>query len=99
MDTNVLIIGNLVLFLATSLSFYLYYKAIRNNNVQQFLRMIYSGMFLKMLICLIAAFIYITTARNEVNRAAIFGFMFLYFLYTFMEIAILMKLSKPRKNA
>lgn len=98
LNSDVLIIGNLILFAATSLSFYFYYKAIRNNNVPAFLRMIYSGMFLKMLICLFAAFIYIITAET-VSKSAIFGCMFLYFLYTFIEIAILMKLSKQSKNA
>lgn len=97
-DPDVMIIGNLVLFLVTLFSFYLYYKALRTKNVQAFLRMVYGGMFLKMMICMIAAFIYIFTVRKGVSKGAIFGCMFLYFLYTFVEVAILMKLSKHQKN-
>lgn len=99
MDPVVLFAGNLILFGATVISFYLYSKAIRNKNVQAFLRMVYGGMFAKMMICLIAAFIYISTAGKATSKGAIFGCMFLYFLYTFTEVAILMKLSKQNKNA
>ena len=98
-DPDVVIFSNLILFAATCISFYFYSKALRNNNVQVFLRMIYGAMFLKMMICLIAAFIYISSAGKGVSKGAIFASMFLYFLYAFVEIAILMKLSKQQKNA
>jgi hypothetical protein len=98
-DPDVVIFSNLILFAATCISFYFYSKALRNNNVQVFLRMIYGAMFIKMLICLFAAFIYISSVGKGVNKGAIFASMFLYFLYTFVEIAILMKLSKQQKNA
>ena len=98
-DSDVVIIGNLVLFLATAISFFFYYKALRNSNVQAFLRMIYGGMFLKMMICLFAAFIYIMIAGKAVNKGAIITCLFFYLLYSFVEIVILMKQSKQRKNA
>ena len=98
-DTDVVIIGNLVLFLATSISFFFYYKALRNNNVQGFLRMVYGAMFLKMMICLFTAFIYIMIAGKAVNKGAIITCLFFYLLYSFVEIVLLMKQSKQRKNA
>jgi hypothetical protein len=97
-NPDVMIVGNIILFLATAGSFSLYHKALRNNNVQVFLRMVYGGMFLKMMICLIAAFIYIVTVKKGVSKGAIFGCMFLYFVYTFVEVSILMKLSKQQKK-
>ena len=97
-NPDVMMIGNIILFLATAGSFSLYNKAIRNNNVQVFLRMVYGGMFLKMMICLIAAFIYIVSVKKGVSKGAIFGCMFLYFVYTFVEVSILMKLSKQQKK-
>ena len=99
LDTMVMAAGNLILFIATGFSFYLYRKSLANNNVQAFLRMIYSGMFIKMLICLFSALIYISIAGKGVNKAVIFGCMFLYFLYTFAEIWIIMKLSKQNRHA
>ena len=97
-DTDVLKIGNAILLAATLTSFYLYTRSLKNNQPQAFLRYIYSGMFLKMLICLFAAFIYIASTNN-VNKPALFGCMFLYFVYSFIEIAVLLKLSKQHKNA
>jgi hypothetical protein len=95
-DREVVIAGNLVLFIATGISFFLYYKALRNNNVQAFLRMIYGGMFLKMMICLFAALIYIIIAGKTVNKGAIILCLFLYLVYNSVEIVLLLK---QRKNA
>lgn len=98
-DSNILIIGNTVLLVATLISFFLYQKSLNNNQPQAFLRYIYSGMFLKMMTCLVAAFIYIVVAGSKgVNKPALFGCMFLYFLYTFVEVSILLRLSKQQKN-
>ncbi|HEY0677901.1 MAG TPA: hypothetical protein VGD17_06430 [Chitinophagaceae bacterium] len=96
-DTDILIIGNTVLLAATMVSFVLYERSLKNSQPQAFLRYIYSGMFLKMLICLVAAFIYIVAA-DKVNKPALFGCMFLYFVYTFVEVSILLRLSKEQKN-
>lgn len=98
-DTNVLIVGNIVLFVATAVSFYLYYRALHNNRVYAFMGMIYGGMFAKMFVCIIAAFIYIRAAGTGVNKPGLFGSMFLYLVYSFIEIGIVMKLSKEKKNA
>lgn len=97
MDRRVMLVGNSILFLATFVSFYFYSKSLSNNNVHAFLRMIYGGMFAKMLICLFAAFIYIMIVKKDVSKGAIFGCMFLYFVYTFVEISIVMKLSRKEK--
>ena len=63
------------------------------------MRMIYGGMFAKMLICLFSALVYIMIAKKGVSKGAIFGCMFLYFVYTFVEISIIMKLSSKDKYA
>lgn len=97
-NPDVVRVGNLILFLATLVSFFLYFRALQNDRVQVFLRMIYSGMFIKMMTCLFAAIIYISIAGKQTSKGAIFVLMFLYFLYTFLEISIVMKLSKQQKN-
>ena len=96
-DTDVLMIGNTVLLTATLVSFFLYNRSLKHNQPAAFLRYIYSGMFIKMLICLFAAFIYIASTNN-VNKPALFGCMFLYFVYTFIEVSILLRLSKQQKD-
>ncbi len=99
MDRTVMIIGNIILFSATAVSYYLYLQSLRSNNVQASFRMIYGGMMLKMMICLFAALIYIMIAKKNVSKGAIFGCMFLYFLYTFVEVSVIMKLSRKLKDA
>ena len=97
MDRDVMLVGNLILFAATMISFNLYRRALIKNNAHAFIRMIYGGMFAKMMICLFAAVIYIMIAKKDVSKGAVFGLMFLYFVYTFVEISIIMKLSRKEK--
>ncbi len=97
-DQDVVLVGNLILFLATLISFVLYWRSLQNDRVQVFLRMIYGSMFIKMMICLFSALLYIMAAGKGVDKAGIFMCMFLYFLYTFVEMGILMKISKQKKN-
>lgn len=97
MDRGVMIVGNIVLFAATSLSFYLFRQSLKHSRPHVFMRMIYSGMFGKMIVCLIAALIYIMTAGKNLSKGAIFGCMFLYFVYSFVEIAIILKLGRRQK--
>ena len=97
MSSRVMIAGNCILFVATAISFYLFVQSLKNNNAQASLRLIYGGMFIRLMICLFAALLYIGIAKKGVSKGAIFGCMFLYFVYTFVEIAIIMKLSRKNK--
>jgi hypothetical protein len=97
-DVNVLIIGNLVLFAATAISFFLFTRSLNSKNPQAVVRTVYGGVLSKMMICLIAVFIYVSIAGKGVNKAGVFGCMFLYLLYTTFEVITLMKLSKQKKN-
>jgi hypothetical protein len=99
MSKPVMIGGNLILFIATAISFSLFLRSLANNNVHAFLRMIYGGMFAKMLIVLFTALIYIMIVKKDVSKGAVFGCMFLYFVYTFLEISIIMKLSRKDRYA
>jgi hypothetical protein len=97
-NSSLLLSGNLLLFLVTGISFILYRKALFAANTQAFLRNVYSGMLLKLFLCMIAAFIYISAAGKDVNRTGLFILMFLYLLYTFLEVAILLKISRQIKQ-
>nr|ALS90699.1 EPS_sugtrans: exopolysaccharide biosynthesis polyprenyl [uncultured bacterium] len=97
MDRYVMLAGNTILFVSTFISFRLYTRALANDNVHAFMRMIYGGMFAKMMIVLVAAMAYIFAVKKGVSKGAVFGCMFLYFVYTFVEISIIMKLSRKQK--
>ena len=98
-DADVVMICNILLVIATAVSFYMYYKALRNNNVQGFLRLIYAGMFIKMMICLFSGFLYIMISGKTVNKGGIIVCLGLYLLYSAVEVGMLLKQSKQRKNA
>jgi hypothetical protein len=97
-NVDVLIIGNVVLFAATAISFYLFTRSAGSKNPEAIVRTIYGGVFSKMMICLVTVFIYISIVGKAVNQGGIIGCMFLYLIYTTIEVIILMKLSKQKKN-
>jgi len=98
-DADVLIMGNLLLVLLTIFSFYQHIRALRNKNIHAFLRMLKGSMLIKMMVCGVVALIYIVLAGKAVNTGGVLGFVFLYFVYSLSEAAIVMKLSKQNKNA
>ena len=89
-DYRVLLWGNALLFLVTAISFLLYVKALQNENIQVFLRLMYGSLLVKLFVCMIAAFVYGVLAGKMVNRNGIIGCFILYILYTSMEVKVLM---------
>ena len=96
-DYRVLLVGNGLLFLVTAISFYLYSKGLHDNNLHIFMRVMYGSLLVKFFVCLVAVLIYGYMARQAVNRNGVLGCFVLYMLYTFLEVRILLRLSK--KNA
>jgi hypothetical protein len=91
---NVLIFGNLLLFIVSWISVRMSTKAVRHENVQVFLRLMYGSFILKFFVLAIAAFIYISIFKKEVNKPALFGCFGLYILYTAIEVRSVLKQSK-----
>jgi hypothetical protein len=99
MDQDVAIIGNALLFAITLISFLLAMRGLKNPNPHAFIRAVYMSVMLKLFACIIAAFVYISMYRNSLNKPALFLCMGLYLVYTFLEVSVLMKTLKQRKNA
>ena len=99
MDQQVLIAGNLVLFIATLLSCLVSLKGINAKTGQGAVRGVYGSFMIKFFLCLGAAFICIMVAKQGVNKPALFACMGLYIVYTILEVSILTKLSNQKKNA
>ncbi|MBC8033227.1 MAG: hypothetical protein H7Y03_03720 [Chitinophagaceae bacterium] len=97
-DQPLLLYGNLLLFGVTLSSWFFHRSAITAGNTQAFLRNVYSAMLLKLFVCIIAFFIYVSLHGSNVNKPALFAVMFLYLLYTFTELVILIKYSKKRNS-
>ncbi len=99
LDQGVLLIGNTFLFVITLLSFMIAVRGLNTTNPHAFVRSVYASIMLKLFITIIAAFIYIATYKKELNKPAFFTLMGLYLVYSFMEVSILTKMLKLRKNA
>ena len=100
LDYIVLLSGNGILFLATALSFYLYAKALRDTNIQVFLRMLYTSLLIKMVFSLAATLLYLFLAGAAVSKYSIIGCFVLYMVYTYVEVKVLTALIKKQpKNA
>ena len=98
-DTGVLTGGNILLFVVSMFSYLFYRKALLAGNTQEFLRHVYSAILMKLVVCAIAAFIYIYTAGKNVNTGAIFGMMFFYIVYTGIELSGALKQSRQIKES
>jgi hypothetical protein len=98
-DQSVLIIGNLILFLVTMSSYFLSLRGLRSANPNAVVRSVYGSFMIKFFTCAIAAFVYIMMAKKNVNKPALFICMGLYVVYSFIEVSVLTKLSKQKKNA
>ena len=97
-DRDVLIIGNLLLFLITLLSLFMGKRGLNNPNPHAFVRSVYSSIMIKLFLCIIVALIYIAIYQKQLNKPALFTCMGLYLVYTFMEVSILMKMLKRKQS-
>lgn len=98
-DQEVLIVGNLVLFTVTLVTFLLTYRSLKSKNPNAFVRAMYGGFMIKFFVVAIAAFIYIMITKKNVNKPALFSCMGLYVVYTFFEVTALLRILKQKKNA
>lgn len=98
-DQQVLLAGNLLLLVITLISYALSVRGLNHANPHVFLRSVYLSVMLKLFICIIAAFIYVSVNKASLNKPALFTCMGLYLVYTAVEVSMLMKMLKQNKNA
>ena len=98
-DQDVLIAGNMLLVIVTVISYLMLLRGINSTNPHSFVRAMYLSFIIKFFIIVAAAGIYVVIARSEVNKPGLIICMVLYLVYTFMEVSVLTKLMKQKKNA
>src|SRR5882672_4043981 len=77
-DYRVLMGGNLLLFVVGMISLGMNTRAMKHQNTQGFLRLVYGAFILKFFVLAIVAFIYIAIFKKAVNKPALFGCFGLY---------------------
>ncbi len=93
-SVDMLIIGNIILFGITMISFILLSRGMKATSTPAFLRSIYGSFMIKFFIVAVSVFGYAYFAKANLNKPGLFTLMFLYLVYTFLEIKTLMKLSR-----
>jgi hypothetical protein len=98
-DQLLLVAGNMLLFTVSLISLLLYQRAMTHPTTMGFLRNTYSSLFFKLLVCAVAAIVYVLLHKEHVNKPGLFTCIFLYFVYTLLEMRSLMQWNKARRNA
>ena len=98
-DNEVLIVGNLILAVATAFSFWISFRSFFSANPNSSVRAMYGSFMIKFFISISTAFAYIMIAKKDLNKPALFICMGLYIVYTFIEVTTLTKVLKENKNA
>jgi hypothetical protein len=98
-DQTVVILGNLLLCVVTFLSLYFYQRAMTHPSTAGFLRNTYSGIMIKLFVCMIVVLLYALAAGTKMNKGGLFACIFLYFVYAILEMRSLLRWNKERKNA
>ena len=98
-DQDVLMMGNLLLFFVSLVTFLITNRSLQSGNPNAFVRAMYGGFIIKFFVVAIAAFVYIMVAKKDVNKPALFSCMGLYIVYTFFEVSSLLRVLKQKKNA
>lgn len=98
-DQEVLVIGNLFLFVITLVSFYISKKGLTHQNPHVFTRSVMGSIMVKMFLALVIAFIYISIYKKQLNKPALFICMGLYLVYTFLEVSVLTRMLRQKPNA
>ena len=93
LDPFVFMTGNLIVCLLTLVSFYMLYKGMKAKTTVQFMSSVYGSFLMKLIVCGLVVVLYATLSES-VNSPAIFASLFLYLMYTFIEMKGLLMLIK-----
>jgi hypothetical protein len=98
-NPTVALVGNVIIWAATILSLLILLRGEKTTNPQFFVRSMYASFLFRFFLILAAAFVYIMTAKKEVNKPALMLCAGLYILYAGLEISALMKSLKRKPDA
>lgn len=97
-DQDVLLAGNLVLFVVSLAAFIMTERSLKSSNPNAFVRAMYGSFIIKFFVVAIAAFTYIMIMKKNVNKPALVACAGLYIVYTGIETRALMKNLRQKKN-
>lgn len=96
---SVLLMGNLIVFGISFLSYWMAVRGLTTKNPHAFFRWVYGSIMIKLFVLAGIAFVYIMVNKKELNKPGLFFCMGLYLIYTIIEVSGLMKVNKQKTNA
>jgi hypothetical protein len=93
-NVEVLLMGNLFVSTITLFSFWMLFRGLRASTTHSFMSSVYGSFIIKLVVSALIVVAYAKRAGDTMNTPGIFGSMFLYMIYTFLEIKGLLDLSK-----
>ena len=97
-NTNFILGANFILFTLSIAGLFIQSRGAGSENLNVFLRGIYTSLLMKMFLIVGGVLVYITIMGGEVNRPAIFICMALYFIFTAIEIKQIMKIVRKKTD-
>jgi hypothetical protein len=85
-DVDVFLAGNLFVCVLTLFSFWMLFRGLKAKSTAGFLSSVYSSFIIKLAFAGLLVFAYAKLKGAAMNTPAIFASLFLYLLYTFLEV-------------
>lgn len=86
LDTDILLVGNLFLFIITIFSYWMLLRGLKAKSTTAFLSSIYGSFIIKLAISGLLTVAYAKLKEANMNTPAIFSSLFLYLIYSFFEV-------------
>lgn len=94
-DISILLWGNVFLFILSSISFVIQYKALQASSAQVFTRYFYLSFAAKFILVATTVLVYSFNAKT-INKGSILTCMALYLVYVFVEISFVLKTLRKK---
>jgi len=94
LDSDVFLVGNLFVCAITVLSFWMLLRGMKARTTAGFLSSVYSSFLIKLVISGLLVVAYAKLKGAAMNTPAVFSSLFLYLLYTFLEVRGLLALIR-----
>jgi hypothetical protein len=93
-NVEVLLLGNLFVCSITLFSFWMLFRGLKASSTHSFMSSVYGSFIIKLVVSAIVVVVYVKQSGAAMNTAGIMACMFLYLIYTFLEMRGLLNLTK-----
>lgn len=94
LDTDVFLAGNLFICILTLVSFWMMNKGLHSKSTAGFMSSVYGSFIIKLVLAALVVVAYAKWKGTAMNTPALLSSMFMYLVYTFLEVKGLLALVK-----